>query len=125
MGDLTEEADIEAFAAELVDRFGKLPVEDRASDQGRRHQGAVPQGRIDRIDAGPKGLVVGFRNNRPPNPQGLVRYLTEQGILAKLRPDQRVYFDRGWPNPPERLKGTAAILKRLADIAAAATAKAA
>jgi transcription-repair coupling factor (superfamily II helicase) len=44
---------------------------------------------VEKVDAGPKGVVVQFRNKEFPNPAGLVGYIGKQGTLAKIRPDQK------------------------------------
>lgn len=46
-----------------------------------------------------------------------MRYVGEQGSLAKVRPDQKIVFIRDWPKPEDRLKGTAVILRNLVKIA--------
>ena len=51
------------------------------------------------------------------NPAGLVRWIAEQGSLAKVRPDQKVVFS-ATGGLGERLKGTAALMILLARIAA-------
>ena len=60
LADLDDEGEIDAFGAELVDRFGPLPIEVRASARRRRHQGAVParQRRQDRRRAERRGALV-------------------------------------------------------------------
>jgi transcription-repair coupling factor (superfamily II helicase) len=72
---------------------------------------------VEKVDAGPKGLVLTFRDNSFANPDGLVRYIGEQGAFAKVRPDMRIVLTRDFEKPDERLKGTATILKTLAQIA--------
>jgi transcription-repair coupling factor (superfamily II helicase) len=117
LGDLTEDGDIEAFAAEMIDRFGPMPPEADHLMKIVTLKALCRRAAVDKIDAGPKGVVIGFRGNTPPNLQGLVRYITEQGSLAKLRPDQKIYLSRDWPTPDQRLKGTTVIMRRLAGIA--------
>ena len=75
---------------------------------------------IAKVEAGPKGAVLAFRNDRFANPAGLVVFLQEQAGTAKLRPDQRLVLMRGWEDTRARLRGINAILKRLAEIAASA-----
>jgi transcription-repair coupling factor (superfamily II helicase) len=41
----------------------------------------------------------------------------EQGILAKIRPDQSVVFIRDWATPEKRLQGSAVIVTQLARLA--------
>jgi transcription-repair coupling factor (superfamily II helicase) len=69
---------------------------------------------VEKIEAGPKGVVISFRDGRFENPAALVKYIGEQGVLAKIRPDQKIVLIRDWPDPEQRLKGTAAVLVRLA-----------
>ncbi len=118
LADLTETRDIDAFAAELVDRFGSLPEEVEHLLKIVYIKGLCRKANVDKIDAGPKGMLIGFRDGLFPNPAGLVRWIAEQGSLAKLRPhDQRLVLSRVWDRADDRLKGTAAILVRLARIA--------
>ena len=46
-----------------------------------------------------------------------MRYIAEQGSLAKIRPDHSVVFARDWPNPEKRLAGSAVIMTQLAKLA--------
>jgi hypothetical protein len=45
MNELESRQEIEAFAAELIDRFGKLPVATEKPPQDHRDQAQLPQGR--------------------------------------------------------------------------------
>ena len=109
--------EIDAFAAELVDRFGPLPpevdnlLETIAIKQLCRRAG------VQKFDAGPKGAVLSFRNERFANPAGLVQFLQSQANTARLRPDQRLVVTRSWDVPRERLRGAGALLTQLAEIA--------
>jgi len=40
-------------------------------------------------------------------------------MAVRLKPDQKLVFSRDWPNAASRLKGTAAILSRMAKLAEA------
>ncbi|WP_350333967.1 transcription-repair coupling factor [Coralliovum pocilloporae] len=117
LSDLTEPGDIDAFGAELIDRFGPLPEEVDHLLKIVFVKGLCRKANVEKIDAGPKGIVVTFRNGEYANPVGLVRFITEQGTLAKIRPDQKLVLMRDWPTPEKRLKGTAVILSRLAKMA--------
>jgi len=125
LGDLDEAGDIDAFAAELVDRFGPLPDEVEHLLKIVYIKGLCRRANVEKIDAGPKGVVVAFRGGVFPNPAGLVRFITGEGVLAKIRPDHRVVLSRDWPQPPDRLKGTAALLVKLVRLAEEAKTKAA
>ncbi|MHA1518473.1 MAG: transcription-repair coupling factor, partial [Alphaproteobacteria bacterium] len=105
---------IEAFAAELIDRFGQLPPEVRHLLDVVEIKGLCRQAGIEQIDAGPKGAVIVFRNNAFANPEGLIKFIGERARQVKLQPDHKLIFYANWPNAEDRLNGTRDLLKRLA-----------
>jgi transcription-repair coupling factor (superfamily II helicase) len=125
LAEIEDEGDIESFAAELVDRFGKLPGEVEHLLQVVAIKALCRRANVERIEAGPKGVVLSFRDNIFANPEGLIAFIREQGAGARIRNEkggQRLVFLDEWDRPDERLKGTAAILRRLAAIAGQAKA---
>ncbi len=115
---LTSDADIEGFAAEMIDRFGPLPGEVRELMQLVAIKVLCREAHVEKVEAGPKGVIIEFRDNSFANPQGLVRYIAEQGPQAKVRPDRKVVFVRDFETIAARLEGTRQILRTLAAIAA-------
>ena len=114
---LETDEEIESFAAEMIDRFGPLPGEVEQLMKLVSIKTLCRAAHIEKVDAGPKGVIVAFRDNSFANPQGLVRFVSEQGSDAKVRPDMRVVFIRDFANPKTRLEGTRTILRTLAAIA--------
>jgi transcription-repair coupling factor (superfamily II helicase) len=114
LADIGDGSSIDAFGAELIDRFGPLPEEVEHLLKIVTIKALCRKTNVEKIDAGPKGIVFGFRDGKFENPVALVKYIGEQGILAKIRPDQKIVLVREWPDPEQRLKGTAAVLVRLA-----------
>jgi len=110
---------IEAFAAELIDRFGPLPEEVRHLLEVVEIKGLCHKAGIEQIDAGPKGAVVAFRNRSFANPEGLIAFIGEEGKRVKLQPDHRLIYYANWQTPEERLHGARDLLKRLVKIAQA------
>jgi len=110
---------IEAFAAELIDRFGPLPEEVRHLLDIVEIKGLCRQAGVEQIDAGPKGAVIAFRNKTFANPEGLIAFIREEGARVKLQPDHRLIYYANWTTPEVRLQGTRELLKRLVKIAAA------
>ncbi|HZP20501.1 MAG TPA: transcription-repair coupling factor [Bauldia sp.] len=125
LADLEDSASIEAFAAELIDRFGPLPEEVEHLLQIVTIKALCRRANVEKVDAGPKGAVITFRHNLFPNPAGLMRLIQSEGVLAKVRPDQKVVFIRDWENAEKRLRGTAALLIELGKLAEAGERKAA
>jgi transcription-repair coupling factor (superfamily II helicase) len=115
---LTSDADIESFAAEMIDRFGPLPGEAEELMQLVAIKVLCREAHVEKVEAGPKGVIVAFRDNSFANPQGLVRYVAEQGRQAKVRPDMKIVFVRDFETTAARLEGTRNILRTLAAIAA-------
>jgi transcription-repair coupling factor (superfamily II helicase) len=116
---LVDRREIDAFAAELIDRFGPLPPEVDNLLEIIAIKRLCRDAGVEKVDAGEKGASITFHANRFANPAGLVAFLQENASTAKLRPDQRLVIMRNWEDTRERLKGVAAILQRLAAIAAA------
>jgi len=117
LGDLTDMRDIDEAGAGLIDRFGPLPPEVEALLKTILVKALCRQANVEKVDAGPKGAILTLRKNEFPNPAGLVKMLTDPGMQVRVRPDQKLVFARDWPSPDARLKGTAAILSRMARIA--------
>jgi len=116
---LTTRAEIDAFGAEMIDRFGALPEEAENLLQVVTLKGRCKQAGVDKIDAGPKGAVVGFHNNDFANPAGLVEFFANQAGTAKLRPDHKLVYMRRWKTPDERLDGVRYLVNELAKVAEA------
>lgn len=117
LGDLEEAADIDAFGAELIDRFGALPEEVEHLLKIVYIKALCRKANIEKLDVGPKGVVVQFRNNTFANSVGLVKMIGEQGSMAKIRPDQSIVFVREWTTGQKRLNGAALIATQLAKLA--------
>ncbi len=120
LGDITEVADIDGFGAEMIDRFGPMPIEVQHLLKIVFVKALCRKANVEKLDAGPKGVVVQFRNKEFPNPASLVQFISKQGSLAKIRPDQSVVFIRDLPTPEKRLTGAAVVMTQLADMAAKA-----
>lgn len=117
---LNERSEIDALAAEMIDRFGSLPTEVENLLQTVIIKQYCRQAGIDKVDAGPKGAVIGFRNNEFANPAGLIDFIQKNSGTAKLRPDHKIIYKRIWDDDDTRLDGVRGLLKTVADIATAA-----
>ncbi|MBI1205321.1 MAG: transcription-repair coupling factor [Rhodopseudomonas sp.] len=120
LADMEDEREIEGFAAEMVDRFGPLPVEVEHLLQIVTIKSLCRRANVEKLDAGPKGVVLSFRDNHFANPDGLFGFIREQGASVKMRNDksgQKLVILDDWEKPEERLKGATAVVRRLAKIA--------
>ncbi|MCJ2076616.1 transcription-repair coupling factor [Methylobacterium sp. E-016] len=114
---LENDAEMEAFGAELIDRFGPLPPEVEQLLKIVTIKILCLAANIAKVEAGPKGVVVHFRDKSFANPQGLVAYVAEQASFAKVRPDMSVVFIRELDSIPARLKTATQVVRALAGIA--------
>ncbi len=116
---LKDRAEIDALAAELIDRFGPLPPEVENLLEIVSIKVLCRAAGVEKVEAGPKGAVVTFRNNSFANPAGLVAFIGRQVGTVTLRPDHKLVYRRDWERPAQRLFGLQHLVKGLADIAAA------
>ena len=115
---LVDRAEVDAFAAELIDRFGALPQEVENLLQILSIKQLCRDAGVEKLDAGPKGAVVAFRGDSFANPAGLVGFIQSQPGKVKLRPDHKLVYQRQWESASERATSVRHLLERLAGIAA-------
>jgi transcription-repair coupling factor (superfamily II helicase) len=117
---LADRRESEAFAAELIDRFGKLPAEVENLLQIIAIKRACREAGVERVEAGPKGAVITLRGNRFANPAGLVELIQKHAGRLRLRPDQKLVYLSNWEDEAVRLKGVAGLMQTLMRLARAA-----
>ena len=117
LSSLETKRELDGFAVELIDRFGALPNPVENLLKVVRLKQLCRRAGVEKVDAGPKGAVVHFRNDTFANPQGLVGFLQQQAGAAKLRPDHKLVVMKGWETPDRQLKGVSNIMVTLAKMA--------
>ncbi|MCR9086551.1 MAG: transcription-repair coupling factor [Rhodobacteraceae bacterium] len=113
LSSLTTKVELEGFAAELIDRFGKLPKEVNTLLLVVRIKAECKKAHIAKFDAGPKGATLQFHNDKFPNPAGLVAFVQDQRGLAKVK-DNKIVVRRDWEKASDKIKGSFAIARDLA-----------
>jgi len=117
LADLDTDQEREAFAAEMIDRFGSLPPEASQLIAVAALKALCRHCQIAKLDAGPKGAVLTFRENGFPDLMALVGYVQERPDDFKMRPDGKLVVQGGWPEAAQRLKSLRTILEQLARLA--------
>ncbi|HUI17958.1 MAG TPA: transcription-repair coupling factor, partial [Alphaproteobacteria bacterium] len=115
---LVDQKEIDGFAAELADRFGALPPEVENLLKIVAIKRFCLDAGIEKLDAGPKGAVLAFRQNRFANPKGLIEFVQRQAGSVSFRPDQKLVIRRGWDDEAARVQGVVQVLRKIAEIAA-------
>ena len=108
---------IEAFAAEMIDRFGPLPNEVENLLQVITIKHYCRHSDIEKLDAGPKGAVISFHNNSFARPEALIQFIQDEAGRVSLRPDHRLVVRRDWAAENTRLRGTRTLVSKLAELA--------
>lgn len=111
------DAELESLAAEMIDRFGKLPLEVSNLFEIMKIKHQCIQAGINKIDAGPKGTVISFHNNTFKNPEALITYISRNPVNTKIRGDQKLVFMTEWKTASERVKGVRASLEKIINLA--------
>jgi len=78
LSSLDSKQELEGFAAELHDRFGKPPAEVESLLRIVMIKSMCRRAHIAKLDGGPKGGTIQFHNDRFPNPAGLLTWLNGQ-----------------------------------------------
>ena len=120
LSEAEQAADREALAAELIDRFGPLPPETDQLLKVVAIKGMCRQANVAKIDVGPKGAVVTFRNDAFPNPGGLIEFVHRNQMGWRLRPDNKAVVKGEWESAEQRLNAAERILTELSRLATAA-----
>jgi transcription-repair coupling factor (superfamily II helicase) len=123
LGELEDREAIDAFAAEMIDRFGKLPDETANLMKIVEVKLNCRDAMVAKLDIGPKGAVVTFAESGFPDLPGLLDYIDRLKGSAKLRPDSKMVVTRDWPTPEARLNGALQLSRGLSRVVAASEKK--
>ncbi|MGV6848289.1 MAG: transcription-repair coupling factor [Marinibacterium sp.] len=114
LSSLTTKVELEGFAAELIDRFGKLPREVNTLLLVVRIKAMCKRAGIAKLDGGPKGATIQFWGDKFASPQGLVAFLQDQKGQARVK-DNKIVVRRDWRSDADKIKGAFAIARDLAE----------
>lgn len=99
IADLADPQATDILIAELVDRFGGLPDPVKNLFSVIELKQLCRLANIEKIDAGPKGLSLAFRDNHFARPDALIGWIAEQGGRVLLRADHRLVVAAPIPKP--------------------------
>ena len=102
----------DAFAAELIDRFGPLPEQAEHLLYLTGLKTLCKRLGLAKLEAGPKGAVMSFREGAISDPAALVQFVAQQPRW-KLRPDNSLVIKEEWGDIEIRFKRLSALLSSL------------
>ncbi len=113
LSELTTKVELEGFAAEMIDRFGKLPREVNTLMLVVRIKAMCKRAGIAKLDAGPKGATIQFHNDKFASPQGLVEFVHAQNGQAKVK-ENKIVVLQDWSKERDKIQGAFNIARELA-----------
>ena len=115
---LQNEDDINSFAAELADRFGPVPPEVEHLLAIVNIKLLCKQAGVDKVDVGPNGAILSFRDNKFTQPEKLLQFISKNYRDMKLRGDHKLILIQKWDSPEKKLKGVTGSIAEIAKLAA-------
>ena len=112
ISDLENDEDSDALAAELIDRFGPLPEEVDALLKVMKIKRLCRKAHVEKVDAGPKGIVLTMRHQDMTDPSIVMNAIT-QNSGWRLRPDQTILVQGVFNTPKSRVRGAEKAVKAL------------
>lgn len=117
LSELETRSEIEGFAAELIDRFGKIPQEVENLMDIMEIKQLCRAANIDSVEAGPKGAVIGFHKGVANDPAKVMQWIDSKRGSVKIRPkDQKIIAIRHWETASDRVKGVESLVKEIAGL---------
>ena len=112
-GELLNSDDIKNFSDELFDRFGPPPVEVNNLLTTLMIKNKCLKNNINMIDAGPNGVVIGFKNNYFKETEKLLQLVSNSSGKLKIRPDQKIFFQKRLNGNEEKINASLLFIDQL------------
>jgi transcription-repair coupling factor (superfamily II helicase) len=116
IANLNEIKEIESFSAEMIDRFGALPIEVSHLLDIVRLKLLCKQLNISKLDAGPKGVVISFYENKFIKPEALLQLVLKNPSKLKLRADQKLVLLIECEDPEKRFTKVSKELAKILEL---------
>ena len=113
LSNLNTKIEIEGFAAELIDRFGKLPPEVSMLINIVKIKNKCRSAGIVKFSGGPKGATIQFYKDKFKNQEGLLQFIHKESSSIKIKGRQLV-VRRNWVRDSDRVKGAFLLASELA-----------
>lgn len=113
IANIKEIKEIEDYAVEIEDRFGKIPLELRWLFETVKLRTKAKSLNIERVDAGEKAMTISYRNNQCLQPEKLMDFINRNQSYLKIRPDHKILISKSIVEGQERIKFIDQILDKL------------
>ncbi len=113
LANVDSDAELEGLRVELADRFGPLPEETQRLLDVTEMKAICKRLGIAKVAAGPKGILLAFRQDTPVEADRLVAFVHQRPGSLKLRPDAKLVASGQWPDPTVRVRELGKLLNDL------------
>ena len=118
LANLSDISEIETVAAEIIDRFGPLPVELDNLLNIISIKILAKQANIEKVEAGEKGALLVLHKGLFPNPAALIDFIAKQAGTMKIKEGgNKIVYLRNWSKIEDRMKGIHCLCEKLASLA--------
>ncbi|MBP3687139.1 MAG: transcription-repair coupling factor [Alphaproteobacteria bacterium] len=117
IGNLKTTDELNDMREELIDRFGKIPEEVENLLKTVEIKQLCRLCNVERIDAGGRGILIGFYHNTFKNPERLIKFIAGQFGAVKIRPDQKLFIEQDLANYRVRLETIKKYVQKLCELA--------
>jgi transcription-repair coupling factor (superfamily II helicase) len=105
--------ELEDFAAELIDRFGNLPLEAEHLITIVRLKQLAKAGNIEKLDIGEKGILITFRHNQPKSPDIIMEFINKNTGLIKMHKQNKLLILGDFKDEMHIIETVETILRQL------------
>ncbi len=95
ISNINNNKEIEEIKIELIDRFGKLPIQLINLLKLVEIKIICLKNNIEKFEFSRKGILISFFQNKPKNPEKLLQLSLSNKYSLILRPDQKIFYDFG------------------------------
>ena len=116
IGSLKDKNELLDIREELIDRFGKIPMEVENLLQTIEIKQLCYKANVAKIDAGMKGVLITFHNNIYKAADKLIEMVARSFGVYKIRPDQKLFVEKDLAEYSVRISEIKKIVLKLAEM---------
>ena len=116
IGAMKTSDEIKDMREEMIDRFGDIPQEVENLLQTIEIKYLCYQANVAKIDAGMKGILLSFHNNRFDAVDKLMDWVARSFGMVKIRPDQKLFIEKDLSAYKDRIDTIKTTLQKLIDL---------
>jgi transcription-repair coupling factor (superfamily II helicase) len=110
LAEIESDEERDGFAAELIDRFGKMPLEVNHLIEVAGLKALCKRIGIEKLIITPNGAVAHFKDEFAPDPIKLIGLMQSQPSMFRLRPDGKMTINGNWQTDNAKIKGARAAI---------------